>query len=107
MLFRNSKIEDRVWSLLYGWGEILEIVNNKVGVVFYDDKNRIRYFNFDGRMNTNDRVPTLFLDKLDIKIPTVKFDLLKFLKSNFYKSRMVTVVNEDKAVYIYYNYYKK
>lgn len=87
--FSKAKINDKVWSVQYGWGMIhewVQIDNHYKGFqVKFNNGDYEVYFE-DGRVNISDPYPTLFWNEFhilsddeDIK----PFDLVGFLKENF------------------------
>lgn len=68
-MFREAKVGDRVWSLLNGWGVIIDIAPEcayPLRVKFKDDS---QYFNLEGKTWDIHYSPTLFWDEVKIEAP--------------------------------------
>ena len=74
-MFKNVKEGDKVYSILYGWGQVDAVRHYRCGLVcdfwvrFRDDK-RVR-FNANGKMCETDTNPTLFWGEVKIDPPKV------------------------------------
>lgn len=101
--FSNAKIGDRVWSSIYGWGEINDIYDGSIlKVIFTDESKTVEtYFTVDGKHNIGDKYPTLFWNEFHIPIEEDKksFDLVEYLKENLVPKKFVC------GEYNYYYYY--
>lgn len=78
--FNGIKIGDRVWSIRYGWGTVVELklntlyqicvrFDNKDGYVRFDKKDGITSFTLDGKYALEDNMPTLFWDEIKFELP--------------------------------------
>jgi len=67
-MFKDVKIGDRLYSLVYGWGVVEEIgkENLQITVKF---KNERDTFTFDGKMYETDMHQTLFWDEIKFQVP--------------------------------------
>ena len=66
-MFKNAKVGDKVWSMMWGWGKIVQIRHqNKypIEVEFIDD-NCCSY-TYGGKYNVKDASQTLFWQKFKI-----------------------------------------
>ena len=101
--FSNAKIGDRVWSSIYGWGEINGIYDGSMlKVIFTDESKTVEtYFTVDGKHNIGDKYPTLFWNEFHIPIEEDKksFDLVEYLKENLVPKKFVC------GEYNYYCYF--
>lgn len=101
--FSNGKIGDRVWSSIYGWGEINGIYDGSIlKVIFTDESKTVEtYFTVDGKHNIGDKYPTLFWNEFHIPIEEDKksFDLVEYLKENLVPKKFVC------GEYNYYCYF--
>lgn len=101
--FSNAKIGDRVWSSIYGWGEINGIYDGSIlKVIFTDESKTVEtYFTVDGKHNIGDKYPTLFWNEFHIPIEEDKksFDLVEYLKENLVPKKFVC------GEYNYYCYF--
>ena len=65
-MFSKTKINDKVWSINYGWGKISDIEEGVIGVKFsnylFDE------YTFDG-VKDGDMYPTLFWDEIQFETP--------------------------------------
>lgn len=85
--FSNARKGDRVWSIIYGYGEIIAVynANNECPLDVMFDGGKTRSYTFDGKYNTDCNHPELFWNEFNI--PTddedkKSFDLVEFLKVN-------------------------
>jgi hypothetical protein len=69
--FSEARIGDRVWSSLYGWGEIVAFGDTgsfPITVVF--DGGSIECFTLCGNYDTDHKYPSLFWDEIEIIPPS-------------------------------------
>lgn len=106
--FDNAKVGEQVWSTVFGYGKIHEILSkDKTYPIGVDFGNTKIYFTTDGYNCTMDKYPSLFWN--EFHIPTNEedkkpFDLVEFLKENFTKADF-TPWNDN--LFIYYDYNRK
>lgn len=78
-----AKKGDRVWSISYGWGTILDIEhkNDKLSkpVLVKFDCGKYKEYTLEGKEETYSINPTIFWNEIKIEIPNKKFDLKSFL----------------------------
>lgn len=97
--FDNAKVGDKVFSTVYGYGKIHEILSkDKTYPIGVDFGNAKIYFTTDGYNCTMDKYPSLFWN--EFHIPTNEedkkpFDLVEYLKENLQPVEF----NEDKFNY--------
>lgn len=97
--FDNAKVGDKVFSTVYGYGKIHEILSkDKTYPIGVDFGNAKIYFTTDGYNCTMDKYPYLFWN--EFHIPTNEedkkpFDLVEYLKENLQPVEF----NEDKFNY--------
>lgn len=97
--FDNAKVGEQVWSTVFGYGKIHEILSkDKTYPIGVDFGNAKIYFTTDGYNCTMDKYPSLFWN--EFHIPTNEedkkpFDLVEYLKENLQPVEF----NEDKFNY--------
>jgi len=69
--FRKARIGDKVFHIMYGWGEISELNSNTFGVVFTDKNNKriTSWFFYNGKSDSNYINPSVFWDEAIITPP--------------------------------------
>lgn len=110
--FENAKVGDRVFSTIYGWGEIIEINKNECYALCakfpYSDIGTVTIsYTFDGRASTRNKYPTLFWN--EFHIPTEEedkkpFNLVEFLRENLEPKEFVY---KEKNIFLNYDYQKE
>ena len=66
-MFRNAKKGDKVWSIKFGWGTIVEIIERTGCPVGVDFENSCRlWYCIDGRYSQNDILPSIFWNEFTI-----------------------------------------
>ena len=86
-MFRNTKVGDRVWDFILGWGTIIDTnwdTNYPLSVKF-DFENSIEYFTYKGFRSIHDKNPSLFWKEIKFEIPEKPFILKEWLIKNFKK----------------------
>lgn len=97
--FSGVKVGEQVWSTVFGYGKIHEILSkDKTYPIGVDFGNTKIYFTTDGYNCTMDKYPSLFWN--EFHIPTNEedkkpFDLVEYLKENLQPIEF----NEDKFNY--------
>ena len=90
-MFKNIKIEDRVYDLKYKWGTVTRVDEDVFFVYFDMNKGKIAspivyYFNGKEKgFDTEEYEQTLFWNKPKFKIPEKPFILKEWLIKNFKK----------------------
>jgi len=69
-MFENAKTGDKVWSIRWGWGKIVDILKNTdYPLIVNFSVNNSYTFTIDGKYNENDINPILFWGKINFEIP--------------------------------------
>jgi len=70
-MFENAKIADKVWSIEFGWGKIINIIKNSTYplIVKFNKNSSIITFDLDGKYTKIAINPTLFWDEIKFEIP--------------------------------------
>lgn len=75
-MFRNAKIGDKVWDIIYGWGNIISVIKDYPFPIAVDFSNgKTISYKFNGKNNDTDINPRLFWDEIKFEIPEKPFDL--------------------------------
>lgn len=120
--FRVYDIGTKVWSIVYGWGEIVEKCKNPhfVDVRFkslsdlFDDRGGLKSYFYDGRRDEKDVNPSLFLNEFEIpekafKQPNVLEqnkvevgDIIMFKMKDCSKSFLSQIIkiNRDEKIFV-------
>lgn len=105
--FENAKVGDKVWDIIYGWGNIISVIKDYPFPIMVEFGNGKRTsYKFNGKYNDTDVNPVLFWNEIKIDIPEKPFDLeseLKKLKVQEFKTAernyFLTWDNADKSIY--------
>lgn len=109
--FSNVKIGDKVYSLIDGWGTVIEIQEKNFKVLFDRkdlDLGLTLTFDFTGRYFSRDLNPILYWN--EVKLPTIEEDEKPFHLDVFVKENIMPVAgnsNLNKIIYIFNNDTKK
>ena len=68
-MFKDAKVGDRVWCIMYGWGTVDDINGSCLEVRFDTPYIENKWFDEDGKYSTPDIHPTLFWDEVHINLP--------------------------------------
>ena len=69
-MFHNAKVGDKVWSVLRGWGTILDINCGAYPILvrFPEESvlDGVGSYTFDGKFRPKDIIPEIYWDELDL-----------------------------------------
>ena len=69
-MFQNAKVGDKVWSVLRGWGTILDINCGAYPILVWFPEETLSHgrgsYTFDGKYRAEDLVPELYWNKIDL-----------------------------------------
>lgn len=68
-MFADVKVGDRVWSVLCGWGVVVDIDTSHYPVDVNFDAGSCDCFTFEGKQEIRDTSPALFWDEIKIVPP--------------------------------------
>jgi hypothetical protein len=69
-MFRDAKVGDRIWNVVQGWGEVIQIDNDPIYPLGIQFENGItEKFTLDGKGNRRDKYPCLYWDEIQITPP--------------------------------------
>lgn len=69
-MFSNAKVGDRIWNVVQGWGEVIQIDNDPIYPLGIQFENGIaEKFTLDGKGNRRDKYPCLYWDEIKIIPP--------------------------------------
>jgi hypothetical protein len=74
MYFRYAEVGDKVWSLIYGWGEIIKIDNDPLYpiTVKFDESDYTVLYRLDGKSNGEYSNQDLFYEEIKFEVPEPK-----------------------------------
>lgn len=99
-----AKKGDRVWSISYGWGTILDIEHrNEKPVLVKFNCGKYKEYTLDGKEEIYSINPTIFWNEIKIEIPNKKFDLKSFLIRHI-KPINVNTSSMGSRNYFYFSY---
>lgn len=109
-MLRNAKVGDRVWDIIYGWGNIISVIKNDPFPIAVDFSNgKTISYKFNGKNNDTDINPRLFWDEIKYEIPEKPFNLeneLRQLEITEFRhggnNQFLTWSNEFKNIDSYY-----
>ena len=99
-MFSNAKVGDRIWNVVQGWGEVVQIDNDPIYPLGIQFENGItEKFTLDGKGNRRDKYPCLYWDEIKIIPPPkpkrkVKKTVEGFARPFIYNNRLL-VFGED------------
>lgn len=67
--FKEAKVGDRVWHIIYGWGTIITIEHRWLAPIEfrYDYEGNIDRVNFDGKYEDIELFPSVFWGPIELK----------------------------------------
>ncbi|MFR4518588.1 MAG: hypothetical protein ACLT40_01345 [Fusobacterium sp.] len=96
-MLRNAKVGDRVWDIIYGWGNIISVIKNYPFPIAVDFSNgKTISYKFNGKNNDTDINPRLFWDEIKFEIPEKPFDL----ESELRKLKIVEFKKDEKNYFL-------
>lgn len=98
--FENAKVGDKVWDFIYGWGNIINVIEDSPFPIMADFGNgRTISYEFDGKSYDTDINPRLFWDEIKFEIPEKPLNLEDELKN----LEVVEFKTDDYNYYLYWN----
>lgn len=61
--FSNAEVRDRVWSIIHGWGVVIDLLNStnfSIKVRFDENPNIVESYTADGKCMRSDLFPELY-----------------------------------------------